>query len=64
MYNEKVVNENGTIRLAVVDQYYFARYFETLKTKKGQLLFPSLLRELVGTYLQDKKYLQLKEEGV
>jgi 2',3'-cyclic-nucleotide 2'-phosphodiesterase (5'-nucleotidase family) len=64
VYNEKVVNENGTIRLAVVDQYYFARYFETLKTKKGQLLFPSLLRELVGTYLQDKKYLQLKEEGV
>lgn len=53
MYNEKVTNEKDTISLVLVDQYYFARYFETIKSHQAELLFPELLRELVETYLKN-----------
>ena len=52
VYNEKVTNEKDTISLVLVDQYYFARYFETIKSHQAELLFPELLRELVETYLK------------
>ena len=52
MYNEKVTNEKDTISLVLVDQYYFARYFETIKSHQAELLFPEVLRELVETYLK------------
>ena len=52
VYNEKVMNKEDTISLVLVDQYYFARYFETIKSHQAELLFPELLRELVETYLK------------
>lgn len=52
VYNKKVTNEKDTISLVLVDQYYFARYFETIKSHQAELLFPELLRELVETYLK------------
>ena len=52
VYNKKVMNETATISLVLVDQYYFARYFETVKSYQPELLFPELLRELVEDYLK------------
>lgn len=52
VYNKKVTNEKDTISLVLVDQYYFARYFETIKSHQAELLFPELLRELVENYLK------------
>ncbi len=64
VYNKKVTNEKDTISLVLVDQYYFARYFETIKSHQAELLFPELLRELVETYLKNnmKFYDGLREE--
>ena len=37
--------------LVLVDQYYFASYFPTVKEKEVTLPFPDLLRGLVAKYL-------------
>lgn len=55
VYNEKVTNEKETVSLVLVDQYYFARYFESIKSHQAELLFPELLRELVEGYLRHKE---------
>lgn len=52
VYNKKVITENKTIRLVLVDQYYYAPYFKTVKQHQVKLLFPDLLRELVENYLK------------
>lgn len=55
VYNEKVTEEKDTISLVLVDQYYFAPYFETIRAQQAELLFPDLLRELVESYLRQTK---------
>lgn len=55
VYNEKVTNKKDTVSLILVDQYYFARYFESIKSHQAELLFPELLRELVEDYLKHKE---------
>ena len=58
VYNGKVDKETEKKTLVLVDQYYFAPYFESLNQKngkhRGDLLFPDLLRELVEKYLKGK----------
>ncbi len=39
VYNEKDIDAKEEVILVIVDQYYFASYFECLKTKKVDLLF-------------------------
>ncbi|HGD4629988.1 TPA: bifunctional UDP-sugar hydrolase/5'-nucleotidase [Streptococcus agalactiae] len=51
VYNEKDIDAKEEVILVIVDQYYFASYFECLKTKKVDLLFPELLRDVVADYL-------------
>ena len=51
LYNRRVVDSNEKFSLVLVDQYYFASYFPTIKEKEVTLLFPDLLRELVAKYL-------------
>lgn len=51
LYNRRVVDTNEKFSLVLVDQYYFASYFPTIKEKEVTLLFPDLLRELVAKYL-------------
>lgn len=55
VYNKKVTNKKDTVSLILVDQYYFARYFESIKSHQAELLFPELLRELVEDYLKHKE---------
>ncbi|MBM7642582.1 bifunctional metallophosphatase/5'-nucleotidase [Streptococcus loxodontisalivarius] len=52
VYNDKVIRKSDRYSLVLVDQYYFASYFETIKSKKAELLFPELLRELVADDLR------------
>ena len=51
LYNRRVVDSNEKFSLVLVDQYYFASYFPTVKEKEVTLLFPDLLRGLVAKYL-------------
>ena len=51
LYNRRVVDSNEKFSLVLVDQYYFASYFPTIKEKEVTLLFPDLVRELVAKYL-------------
>ncbi|MBM7635445.1 bifunctional metallophosphatase/5'-nucleotidase [Streptococcus saliviloxodontae] len=51
VYNKKVINKSDCYRLVLVDQYYFAPYFERIKDKEVKLLFPELLREVVANDL-------------
>lgn len=51
VYNDKV-HSGGKISLIVVDQYYFAPYFEMIKKHPATLLFPELLRDVVKNYLK------------
>lgn len=39
VYNEEDIDAKEEVILVIVDQYYFASYFECLKTKKVDLLF-------------------------
>lgn len=52
VYNEKVRDNQETLRLVLVDHYYFAPYFDKLKKYQVKLLFPELLREHVENYLK------------
>ncbi|MGT2933057.1 bifunctional metallophosphatase/5'-nucleotidase [Streptococcus catagoni] len=51
VYNNKVMGKSEKVSLVLVDQYYFASYFPSIKNKKVTLLFPDLLRELVEDYI-------------
>lgn len=52
LYNGRVVDSHEKFSLVLVDQYYYAAYFPTIKEKDATLLFPDLLRELVAKYLR------------
>lgn len=54
VYNNRVVAPNELLTLVLVDQYYFAPYFPSIKDKEVELLFPELLREVLAKYLQKK----------
>lgn len=54
VYNKQVINKKDRLQLVVVDQYCFASYFETIHSKKAELLFPHLLREVLEDYLRKK----------
>ncbi|EGJ27013.1 bifunctional metallophosphatase/5'-nucleotidase [Streptococcus porcinus] len=51
VYNGKVMDKSDNISLVLVDQYYFASYFPSVKESEAELLFPDLLREVVEKYL-------------
>ena len=51
VYNKEAAIENDKLTLVLVDQYYFASYFEKLKEQKAEFLFPDLLREVLEKYL-------------
>lgn len=51
VYNGKVMGKSDNISLVLVDHYYFASYFPTVKESEVELLFPDLLREVVEKYL-------------
>lgn len=44
--------DNDMISLVLVDQYYFAPYFDSMQDKEVSLLFPELLRDVVRNYLR------------
>lgn len=50
VYNSHIAKKEK-LRLVLVDQYVFARYFESLKKHQAELLFPDLLREVVENYI-------------
>ncbi|WP_421038686.1 bifunctional metallophosphatase/5'-nucleotidase [Streptococcus hyointestinalis] len=50
VYNSHIAKKEK-LRLVLVDQYVFARYFEALKAYPAQLLFPDLLREVIEKYI-------------
>lgn len=52
VYNNKAIGRKDKMSLVLVDQYYFAPYFNSLTSRKGQLLFPDLLRQTVEKYLR------------
>lgn len=52
VYNNRVVGPDQNLTLVLVDQYYFAPYFPSIKDKDVELLFPDLLREVVAKYLR------------
>ncbi|EHI70357.1 bifunctional metallophosphatase/5'-nucleotidase [Streptococcus ictaluri] len=51
VYNKKVMGKSEKLSLVLVDQYYFASYFKSIKAKEPEILFPHLLRELVQDYV-------------
>lgn len=52
VYNRRVIGKSDTMKLVVVDQYYFASYFSRLKEMQAELLFPDLLREVLEIYIK------------
>ncbi|WP_066916190.1 bifunctional metallophosphatase/5'-nucleotidase [Streptococcus sp. DD12] len=54
VYNRKVDKTKERHRLVLVDQYYFAPYFESLKQQKVHLHFPDLLRQTVARYMKGR----------
>lgn len=46
------IDGDSPIDLMIVDQYYFAPYFERIREKEVELLFPELLRDVVRKYLK------------
>lgn len=55
VYNDKVMGQSDKLTLVLVDQYYFASYFPSIKEVEVELLFPDLLREVVEKYLIKRK---------
>ncbi|KHD45234.1 bifunctional metallophosphatase/5'-nucleotidase [Streptococcus hongkongensis] len=58
VYNDKVMGKLDKVQLVLVDQYYFASYFQTIKKHAVQLLFPDLLRHVMANYIK-----KLNEKG-
>ncbi len=54
VYTSKVDRTKERHRLVLVDQYYFAPYFESLKNQKVQFHFPDLLRQTVARYMKGR----------
>lgn len=52
VYNDKVMGKLDKVKLVVVDQYYFAAYFQSIKKQTVQLLFPDLLRQVMANYIK------------
>lgn len=52
VYNDKVMGKLDKVKLVVVDQYYFAAYFQSIKKQSVQLLFPDLLRQVIANYIK------------
>lgn len=55
VYNETVMGKSDKITLVLVDQYFFASYFPSVKQELPTLLFPDLLREVLEKYLKNEK---------
>ncbi|MGT2886998.1 metallophosphatase [Streptococcus didelphis] len=55
VYNKKVISKSQKLSLVLVDQYYFAPYFPSIKEAEVELLFPDLLREVVEKHLIHKQ---------
>ncbi|MCK1207687.1 metallophosphatase [Streptococcus uberis] len=55
VYNETVMGKSDKISLVLVDQYFFASYFPSVKQELPTLLFPDLLREVLEKYLKNEK---------
>ncbi|WEV44962.1 metallophosphatase [Streptococcaceae bacterium ESL0687] len=53
LYNGQEIKDDLTYQFAMPDQYYFAKYFPSLKKNgRAEILFPKFLREIVYTYLR------------